>query len=111
MPAGLQCWDANNNLIIDIDTNIAKYLGTLQIGTSYTGSAQSGSITVPQFGQYSNTPYFFRIDGVISTMDYEAVITISGNQINWQYPRASAPVNPNGGWYNRPNQTLIYGLL
>lgn len=43
MPAGLQCFDAQGNLIFDANSNTTRILGSVNTGTS------NGSITVPEF--------------------------------------------------------------
>lgn len=110
MPVGLGISDANGNVIFDDTTSIIKILGYLSIGNSYTGSQQSGSVTDARFTQYpGSTSFWAAIDGTFTVDGYTAIVTISGNVLNWSYP-INDPFFINGAYLARPNMTLIYGI-
>jgi hypothetical protein len=110
MAAGIQVWDASGNLIFDTTTNLVKWLGRLSVGKSYTGSAQSGSLVVPQFSAYPlNKPFIARMDGLFRTGVYQdqAVFWVDGGTLYWEFPLADPGTNN----INRGDQTVAYGLL
>lgn len=111
MADGLRAWDANGVLMFDETSPVVKFLGTLTIGANNTGAAQSGTISDGRFTQYAqHVPFWSRIDGGYNNDKYDAAITISGNTLTWNYPNAAA-YSTTGELYNRPTQTLIYGIL
>lgn len=111
MTSGLEVYDSTGVLIMDTTSRVVKIIGTYSFGSSYTGSAQSGSLNVPLFGANpSNTPVFLRIDGNWAGPDGDAVITISGSTLSWQYQNASTTLY-GSTWSNRQDTTIIYGLF
>jgi hypothetical protein len=102
MPAGLQTFDASGALVVDIDTRIAKVLGVLNVGASYTGGAMSGSVTDARFTAYTGVVSWF---GLISSTFFRhaehPVISISGNTLSWQFPTGSP----------RPDTSIVYGIF
>lgn len=116
--SGLQVWDGGGNLIFDQTTPVVKFLGTVVIGgignPSYTGSAQSGSVTDPRFTQFAgHTPFVCRIDGGVTTAQYDAVWSFNGNVLTWYYPRSDpGSLVIDGATYhmNRPTQRIVFGI-
>lgn len=115
MADGLQVWDANGVSIFNQTTQVVKFLGTATIGwspgrTNYTGEAASGSIVDARFTQYpGHVAFWCRIDGAVNADGYDATWTQSGNSLIWTFPRSQA-LWLNGSLYNRPEQTIIYGI-
>lgn len=110
MADGLSIWDENGILIFDETSPVVKFLGTLTIGANNTGEVQSGSISDERFTQYAqHSTFWSRIDGGYNVDEYDAAISISGNTLTWVYPKPPAYIN--GTLYNRPTQTIIYGIL
>lgn len=83
MTQGLQVFDANGNLIVDITDSLAKIVGTINIAAGTSGSvsvpAQVGGTRVyvvklasTPIGPVSNGPSNKRTE-----------VTISGNTISW----------------------------
>ncbi len=98
MASGLQVWDADGNLMVDLTTRLCKFLGTVTVGS---GSAATGYVTVPEFTQNGNEGFFYRADGAY--FDYSqraAVFYIDGNRLYWQFPTSA-----------RPAQTVNYGVF
>lgn len=101
MPAGIQVWDASGNLIMNFDTTLVKFLGVISVGTSYTGSQQSGTVTDSRFTAYAgHTPFYTAVGGNINDENYDVQISISGNVLTWTFPNATA----------RPDRTILYGI-
>jgi hypothetical protein len=101
MPAGFQSWDASGNLVVDLTNRIAKMMGTLQVGASYTGSTMSGTVTDSRFTAYAGCePFAAVIAGSFFQMHQHPSITISGNTLTWTFPAGSS----------RPDTTIIYGI-
>jgi hypothetical protein len=101
--AGIQVWDANGVLILDTSMTVVKWLGQISVGSSYTGSAQSGQVSVPEFATYpNNKPFIARMDGKLAPNSFgdEATFWVEGSYIKWAFPGTS-----------RNNQTVAYGLL
>jgi len=116
--SGLQVWDGGGSLIFDETTPVIKFLGYLTIGGMgppyYTGATKTGTVVDGRFTQYAgHTPFWFRVDGGISTEGYDANFSFNGNTMTWDYPRDSdGALVLNGTVYytGRPTQTIIYGI-
>jgi len=112
--SGLWVGLPDGTVTFDNTTPVVKFLGTATIGwapagANYTGDVQSGSITDVRFTQYANHVVFWcRIDGAFSSDGYDATWSISGNTLTWTYPRPVQYIN--GNTYNRPVQTIMYGI-
>lgn len=78
MPQGLQVWNADGSLQIDTNTNLGRFLGTVETG------GVNGSLDVPGFAQ--GTPWFLvMLLGVASYNTFVPQVTIAGNTISWNY--------------------------
>jgi hypothetical protein len=100
MTVGIQCWDAAGNLILDWTDQVAKILGVLNIGQSYTGSQQTGTINDTRFTSLTgHTPFFTVIQGDTWNALLNPQIYISGNTLTWYFPHASL----------RPDTKIVYG--
>lgn len=94
MPVGLQCWDVNGNLTLDVTDRLTRVLGTVETGTS------SGSVTDANLA--NGTPWFVMRD----TSDYEMLseancsVVISGNAVTWTFV----------GSGTKTNKKIIYGV-
>lgn len=114
MADGLMVWDGSGNVMFSQTTQVVKFLGIATIGwgpggTNYTGAAQSGSIYDARFTQYAqHVAFWARIDGAFDSEGYDATWRQEGNSLIWTYPRPVAYIN--GNTYNRPQQTIIYGI-
>ena len=115
MATGLQVWDAGGNLTFDQTTPVVKFLGTATIGwnpggVGHTGEARSGSIIDSRFTQFAqHVPFWCRIDGGYDNEGYDATWRFDGNSLIWTFPREQV-FYINGYAYNRPKQTIIYGI-
>lgn len=102
MPVGLQTLDTAGNVFVDLDTRIAKVLGLLNVGASYTGASMSGTVTDSRFTSYTGTSSWF---GIISSTFFRnaehPVVSISGDTLSWTFPTGSP----------RPDTTIIYGIF
>lgn len=99
MPAGLECYDDEGNVLVSITDRITKVLGTINTNVS------NGSLTVPEFSQ--GRPWF-RAAALTQGIANEtaATVTRSGNTLTWFYPSGSdAP--PNSTFRNT---RIIYGI-
>lgn len=106
MAMGIQCWNASGVKTLDVDTRIAKFLGTAQVGNSYTGSSTSGTITDSRFTDYAGTtPFAFILGGGVDNDGNRIEFSFSGSVLTWSFP------NGTGGSQTRPNTTFIYGIL
>jgi hypothetical protein len=101
VPQGFQVFDASGNLILDATDSIAKILGGGNIGSSFTGSTQSGSIFDTRLTQFAgHTPFAAIIRGDTWNMQTSPKITFSGNSLLWNFPHATL----------RPDTSFIYGV-
>lgn len=106
MAMGIQCWNASGIKTLDIDTRIAKFLGTSQVGNTYTGSSTSGTITDNRFTAYSGTiPFAFILAGGVDNDGNRVQFSFSGDVLTWSFPNGA------GGTQTRPDTTFIYGIL
>lgn len=113
MADGLRVWDGNGTLMFDETSPVIKFLGTATIGTvgstNYTGQAKSGSIYDARLTQYAqHVAFWCRIDGAYDSEGFDATWRQDGNSLIWTYPRDAVVYN--GYVYNRPIQTIIYGI-
>lgn len=94
MPQGLQCWDSNGNMTLDVTDRLTRLLGTAETGVS------NGSISDENLS--AGTPWFVLRD----TSDYEMLteatcsVTISGNTISWVFSSTGT----------KTNKKIVYGV-
>jgi hypothetical protein len=106
MAVGVQAWNASGVKTLDIDSKIAKFLGTAQIGNTYTGTTASGTITDSRFTAYSgHTPFVFLVSGSVSVNGNRASFSFAGNVLTWSFPN-NVPGTP----ATRPDTTFVYGI-
>lgn len=80
MPSGLQVWDENGNITLDVTDRVARFIGQIDVPVN-----QSGSIYVPEFAQPGVTPFF------VVTTDQEgdsAYVYTTGYNLAWNYEAA-----------------------
>lgn len=100
MTAGVQAWDEDGNLVLDLTDSVGKILGVMNIGALYTGSVSSGTIVEPRFTSLTgHTPFYAVIDGASWNLRDMPTFSISGNNLTWQYLDTA-----------RPNVTFIWGV-
>jgi len=76
MPAGLQCLDANGNLVVDLTTRMTRLIGQVN-------QATAGSMSVPAFSQ--GTPFVMPVidqNGVMYPQQIP-IPTVSGTTLSW----------------------------
>ncbi|NIF28323.1 hypothetical protein F3J44_18300 [Pantoea sp. Tr-811] len=87
MPQGLQVWDAQGRLILDVTDRLSRILGQVA-----TGSA-AGAIAVPEFAAGYGTPWAFVQQRNASANQFGkrcARVTISGTTLSWDFPGLSS---------------------
>nr|WP_092069553.1 hypothetical protein [Dendrosporobacter quercicolus]NSL47514.1 hypothetical protein [Dendrosporobacter quercicolus DSM 1736]SDL92505.1 hypothetical protein SAMN04488502_1011194 [Dendrosporobacter quercicolus] len=96
MPCGLQIWDANGNLTLDVTDRLTRVLGTFSTGTT-DGSHTDAALAfgTPWIHATSSYPY----------NSYACQYTVSGTTISWTFIEGS-PFNQDG---KRP-EYVIYGV-
>ena len=89
VPQGLQTFDSEGVIQVDITSRLQKILGFVDID----GSATSGSITNEQLANGELWYFFLTISypelRVTSTPSSLPTITKSGNTLYWKFPRES----------------------
>ena len=96
MPQGLQVWNENGVLQIDVTSRLGILLGNVDTGTS------DGSITVSNFSL--GTPYFFATAlSLIPPYGLIPAVWVSGNTLNWQFI-GGTPTSP------KVNVRIFYGV-
>lgn len=95
MPQGLQVFNANSVLMLDITDRLTRILGSMIV-------TSPGSMSVPQFA--SGTPWCasFPLNDGYGYKELKAII--SGNVLTWDYDPASNPQSPPTGAY------ILYGV-
>lgn len=85
MPQGLQIFDAQGNLIMDVTDRLSRVLGVV------TTNAVAGSLVNADLT--SGTPYHINsnADGtVVNQQDAECVVTFSDTTMSWTYGAGTA---------------------
>lgn len=93
MTAGLQTWDAQGNLIIDITTRLSKLVGSVEVN-----EPGSIAVAVPDGNELWATLLLHGWPD-LSAQNFPSV-TISGNVLSWAY----------AGSANRVTATMLYGV-
>lgn len=93
MAAGLQIWDANGVLTLDLTSRLTRKMGEINISAN-----SSGSISVPDVST-GQLWFSFSPDLNQSFITWLPKITVSSNQtISWVYEKfGNYPVNAVGG--------------
>lgn len=98
MPQGLQVFDENENIVVDVTTSLCRVIGI------ETLTADHGSITVSAPGTVWAA--VFSKDEMLNT--YPVSVTIAGNVIHWQY-KDTLIVNGIYGVKMERSAKIIYG--
>ena len=95
MPQGLQVWDTNEGLTVDITTRLTRVLGSF---TTTEGVSVSGSVVDDNL--LSGQPWY-TIQQTPSARPWLPLIAISGNTISWE---------GRGGNSVTRSVTVVYGV-
>jgi len=107
MAMGIQCWNAAGTKTLDIDTRIAKFFGSAQVGNTHTGTTASGTITDSRFTAYAGTtPFVFTLGGSFDLDGNRCEFSFAGNVLTWNFPNSVS-----GSSWTRPDTTFVYGIL
>lgn len=101
MAAGLQCFDASGNLVVDITSRLPRFVGSAVVDGSGNGSATNANLA-------AGTPWYVfqpsQLWGFINMDVSRPIFSLSGNTISWTY-------SPGAGAHNsRIPGTLFYGV-
>lgn len=81
VPAGLQCFDANGNIILDTNSKTFKYFGTITVGSN------GGSVTDGRFTSIGGSPFAFCVnltgDGDVYADSTTYSYSFSGNTLTF----------------------------
>jgi hypothetical protein len=85
MAAGLQCFDASGNLVVDITSRLQRFVGAVQLlgGNSSVTNSNLAAGTV----WYAFQPA--QIWGFINMDVSRPIFSVSGNTISWTYSPAA----------------------
>jgi hypothetical protein len=85
MAAGLQCFDASGNLVVDITSRLPRFVGSVQLlgGNSSVSNSSLAAGTV----WYAFQPS--QIWGFINMDVSRPIFSVSGTTISWTYSAAS----------------------
>lgn len=80
MPQGLEIWNANGDLVLDINSRIGLIISHIQTGTV------DGSVTDARLGV--GTPFWFCVlnSFTVGYVPVTPTISLSGNTLSWQFP-------------------------
>lgn len=92
MATGLQIWDSNGNIIVDITDRIGRFTGVQSVAAGSTGS-----VNVPSFAQ--GTPFIVSIGQAEGNPAYAY---FSGTTLYWRYEP--------GGFAPAVNTDIHYGV-
>lgn len=99
--AGLQIFDKNGKIILDLTDRINRVIGVLDIKNT-----DEGSLMVEQFANGTPWYYLVRMTGTsqINREYYNPIVNITGNIISWE-PSSSA------AYGERNTFRLVYGVF
>lgn len=97
MPAGLQVFDANSNLILDISDTITRIIGSVDVASGASGSVYSDALKTGRGWYYVFTRGTWGIANV-------PVVTFNQTTgiMSWSYPSSGSSYNA-AAW-------IIYGV-
>ncbi|MFD1556043.1 hypothetical protein ACFSHT_10460 [Paraburkholderia silviterrae] len=102
MPAGLQVWDANGNIILDVTYRVLRIIDSVRLSSGSSGNRFDDRLT--QGGWVSFQPDVSLGDGYMSGGVIAPRFSISGNTLAWSYAAK------NSGTYDiYQDGTLFYG--
>lgn len=107
MAFGAQFWNGATDKTLDIDSRVAKFFGSAQVGNTHTGTTASGTITDSRFTAYSGTtPFVFVLGGSFDLDGNRCEFSFAGNVLTWNFPNSVS-----GSAWTRPDTTFVYGIL
>lgn len=107
MAFGAQFWNGAPDKTLDIDSRVAKFFGSAQVGNTHTGTTASGTITDSRFTAYSGTtPFVFVLGGSFDLDGNRCEFSFAGNVLTWNFPNSVS-----GSAWTRPDTTFVYGIL
>ncbi|KQE85723.1 hypothetical protein [Acinetobacter lactucae] len=101
MPQGLQTWDANENITLDLTDRLTKVLGTINTGTT------NGSQNV---GTFSNADFWFTCIPIANTNNVKAIgpsVKYANGLLSWDWSDTNN--DPNNASIIYPG-LIIYGV-
>jgi hypothetical protein len=101
MTAGIQCWDASGNLVVDITSRLSRVIGSAPVGPGNTPSVTDARLAGGAVW-FAFQPS--QIWGFINMDVSRPIFSVSGNTISWTYS-AGAGVNN-----IQIKGTLFYGV-
>ncbi|MCD9005241.1 hypothetical protein LDO31_03130 [Luteimonas sp. XNQY3] len=81
MPAGLEAWDAQGRIVVDLTDRLTQYLGEAVVTAGV-----NGSVSVPQTGAGNSVWAAFISGSVIDRSRVTPAFSVSGNTISWAWP-------------------------
>ncbi len=98
MAAGLQCFDASGNLIVDITSRLTRIAGSASVSAN-------GSVAVPSGGSIWYAFQALTIWGYISMNVQRPNFSVSGTTLIWSYsaPQSGTPSHTVSG-------TVFFGI-
>jgi hypothetical protein len=101
MPAGLQCFDASGNLVVDITSRLPRFVGSAAVGPGNTPSVSNANLAAGTVW-YAFQPS--QIWGFINMDVSRPIFSVSGTTISWVYSAGAGTHN-----MQIPG-TLFYGV-
>ncbi len=84
MTAGLQIWDANNRLVLDVTNRLARFAGEVTTVRDVAGSLTSPAFSVGKpFAYVQNLAAVGFVDGYNKPARSGPAVTFSGNTMSW----------------------------
>ncbi|AMR79457.1 hypothetical protein A2G96_17865 [Cupriavidus nantongensis] len=103
MPAGLQVFDQNGALVLDIGHRLARITGMF-----YTGK-NTGYYDIP--GTNTGDPWFAAVATNRPAEPVgEASFSLSGNRLFWSFPLPDGVPDSTGLYYNNINYMVFTGV-
>lgn len=99
MPTGIQVWDDDGRLVIDMTRSYSQHQGSV-----VTNSASTGSVTMPALPSGKTRFYFTVANGSSNAWQGKLPgVTVSGNTLTWKYLHST--------WFGQysQNATIYYG--
>ncbi|WP_438396499.1 hypothetical protein [Caballeronia sp. DA-9] len=90
MPAGLQCWDASGNLVVDITSRLPRFVGSAPVGPGNTSSITNANLAL------GTVWYAFQPQQIwgFQNMDVSRpIFSVSGSTISWTYSAGATTRN------------------
>lgn len=101
MPAGLQCWDASGNLVVDITSRLPRFVGSAPVDSHSSTSVSDARLA-------GGTVWFAfqptQIWGFQNMDVSRPIFSVSGNTISWTWSAGATTRNI------KIEGTLFYGI-